>query len=79
MRRRTSLPDPCPGRPATAVHADAGRVPAVTVGPRFACAICGERFVVTPAAYAHCSGVVECPACGSLDLVLLAIKENVNA
>jgi len=40
-------------------------------GASFACAICGERFVVTPGTYARCSGVVECPACGSLDLVLL--------
>jgi len=53
------------------VYADAGRLTAAPAGPRFACAVCGERFVVTPAAYALCSGVVECPACGSLDLVLL--------
>jgi hypothetical protein len=44
---------------------------AAATGPRLACAVCGERFVVTPAHYGRCSGAVECPACGSLDLVLL--------
>ena len=35
---------------------------------RLACANCGRRFEVTELVYRRCFGVVECPACGSLDL-----------
>jgi hypothetical protein len=45
-------------------------LPAVRV-IRLACANCGRRFAVAEQAYTLCCGVVECPACGSLDLVLL--------
>jgi len=50
---------------------DVGRAPASCEEVYFACANCGERFSVTSPAYRRLSGVVECPACGSLDLVLL--------
>jgi predicted RNA-binding Zn-ribbon protein involved in translation (DUF1610 family) len=50
---------------------DVGRAPALSQVMDFACANCGERFTVTPPAYRRLSGVVECPVCGSLDLVLL--------
>lgn len=42
-------------------------------GPRFrlACAVCGCRFVLAEPAYQLYAGIVECPSCGSLDLVLL--------
>ena len=36
-----------------------------------ACEVCGAEFGVTVDRYEACSGVVECPTCGSTDLVLL--------
>jgi DNA-directed RNA polymerase subunit RPC12/RpoP len=51
------------------VRTEAG-LPAVRV-IRLACANCGRQFAIAEQAYTLCCGVVECPACGSLDLVLL--------
>jgi hypothetical protein len=53
------------------MEGDVGRSVAFVVMIRLACAECGRRFELTVPAYRSCSGVVECPACGSLDLVLL--------
>jgi len=36
-----------------------------------ACTVCSEEFRVTAASYSDVNGVVECPCCGSDDLVLL--------
>jgi uncharacterized Zn finger protein len=41
-----------------------------------ACDVCGQEFLVTIADYEAHSGVVECPRCGSYDLVLLSSPEG---
>jgi len=37
-----------------------------------ACTVCGAPFAVSAEDYAACTGVVECPGCGSTDLILLS-------
>ena len=43
-----------------------------------ACTVCDEEFRVSIEVYAACSGVVQCPRCGSTDLVLLVFDEGVT-
>jgi hypothetical protein len=40
-------------------------------GVRLACEVCTKEFTVGVPVYRSLSGVVECPRCGSTDLVLL--------
>jgi len=44
----------------------------------FACDVCTEEFVVPIEACKAHSGVVQCPCCGSTDLVLLVFDEGVT-
>jgi DNA-directed RNA polymerase subunit RPC12/RpoP len=53
------------------MQGDAGRPPDCRRRFRLACANCGRRFEVAEAEYRRLSGAVDCPLCGSLDLVLL--------
>lgn len=43
----------------------------MTAGLCLACEVCAEEFHVVTAAYRARCGIVECPLCGSTDLVLL--------
>jgi hypothetical protein len=43
----------------------------MTASMRLACDVCGHEFLVDPPVYRARCGVVECPRCGSTDLVLL--------
>lgn len=43
----------------------------MTADIHLACEVCTEDFLVPVAAYRARCGVVECPRCGSTDLVLL--------
>ena len=43
-----------------------------------ACDVCTEEFVVPIEVYRAHSGVVQCPCCGSTDLVLLVFDEGVT-
>lgn len=43
-----------------------------------ACTVCTEEFVVTIETYKAHSSVVQCPCCGSTDLVLLAWDDGVS-
>jgi hypothetical protein len=43
-----------------------------------ACTVCDQEFVVPIEAYRACSSVVQCPSCGSTDLVLLVFDEGVT-
>jgi len=43
----------------------------MTAGLCLACEVCTEEFHVVTAAYRARCGIVECPLCGSTDLVLL--------
>lgn len=42
----------------------------------FACPVCSEEFIVSAEAYRALSSVVQCPCCGSTDLVLLVLDEE---
>jgi hypothetical protein len=43
----------------------------MNAGIDLACTVCSEDFVVAAETYQAHSSVVECPCCGSTDLVLL--------
>jgi hypothetical protein len=43
-----------------------------------ACTVCTEEFVVPIEVYKAHSSVVQCPCCGSTDLVLLVYDEGVT-
>ena len=42
-----------------------------------ACEVCTEEFVVPIEVYEAYSSVVQCPCCGSTDLILLVFDEGV--
>lgn len=44
---------------------------------RLVCDVCGHAFGVAVPAYRSRSGIVECPRCGSLDLVLIDPGDDV--
>jgi hypothetical protein len=43
-----------------------------------ACAVCNVEFVVPIEVYKALSSVVQCPCCGSTDLILLVFDEGVT-
>jgi hypothetical protein len=43
-----------------------------------ACTVCTEEFVIPAETYADRSQVVQCPCCGSTDLVPLVFDEGVT-
>ena len=45
-------------------------------GIELACTVCDEEFRVSAEVYKACSSVVQCPRCGSTDLVLLVLDEG---
>jgi len=64
----------------TAVSPPAGSGPGTSAGPRGAvrllCDVCALEFAVPPATYRSLSGIVACPRCGALDLVLVDPGED---
>jgi DNA-directed RNA polymerase subunit RPC12/RpoP len=44
-------------------------------GIEFVCTVCNKEFVVSVEEYKAWSGVVPCPGCGSMDLVLLCEQD----
>ncbi len=43
-----------------------------------ACTVCDEEFVVPVEVYKALSSVVQCPCCGSTDLMLMVFDEGVT-
>jgi len=48
----------------------------MSAGIDLACTVCSEEFVVPAEVYRAHSSVVQCPCCGSTDLVLLVFDEG---
>jgi hypothetical protein len=54
------------------------REDAMSVRIELACTVCSEEFIVPIEVYKAHSSVVQCPCCGSTDLVLLVFDEGVT-